>query len=187
MKIKFLFFTIAFLFFYHSGWSQSKNQIKDRKIKSTQTHISDYRKENSNRVIFTKYDKAGNPIEVKEYKQDSTFIRWEKTTFNSNSDVLISISLGKDGQTLEKTEISYNSFEQPIEQKVTNGEDQLVEMIKFEYNQFGHKTIERQYNKDEKLVSYSKYVYDQKDMLVRKEIYNAKDELLYIKEVKYTY
>lgn len=187
MKKKLFFFTIALFFFFHSGLSQSKNQIKDRKIKLSYTQIYDHRKENTNRIIYSIYDKNGNTIELKEYKQDSSFVRWEKTTYNLNSDILISLSLGPDGQTIEKTEITYNSFEQPIEQKVTDSSNRLIETNKFEYNAYGNKTFERQYDGNLKLVSYSKFFYDNKDMLIKKETYNSKDELLYLKEIKYGY
>lgn len=186
MKAPFIVFFSVTSFLSNTVFAQSKNQLSDRKITESHVIINDTRK-NQVRLISYHYDQKGNIIESVETTQDSSIVKWERTSYNRNENEILHEFLNADGKVFKRIAYEYNNFEQLTQIKQTDADNQIVEIQRLEYDKFGNKIKEDIFEGNSILRSSTIYTYDNKDMLIGKVIYDSNGKIIYSKYTTYTY
>jgi len=195
-------------------FSQTRQQIKNRKIKSVLIRWEDFRKDSvSKKSERTKYDHKGNPIEIIEYDERGNIVKWEKASYDKHGNRTSSEQLNPFGKTIKKIITNYNrkgnetyyermdSSGNTVKKVVTsydkwgnvgerletgsNGEITAWEKLK--YNSYDDKISEISLDKNGNEIRKALYDYDGKGMLKSKKIYDEKGALIYSRDYTYEY
>lgn len=168
----------------NNGFGQSKGQLSDRKIVASKYVISDQRKGDINRIIDTRYDKKGNPIEITEYV-DGLFLKKELINYNKFGDEELIQQLDSLGNILEKKTFSFDALGNSLGYIVENAQHQIEEELVIELNKFGEKIAETLFEMNHQLKTKTIFEYNKIGLITEKRIYNNKNELIYRKASSY--
>ncbi|MEO5675123.1 MAG: hypothetical protein ABIQ74_10795 [Chitinophagales bacterium] len=179
---------IILLLFCFPVLSQSKSEIKDRKIKSVTTSTFDIRKGDSTfKKNLSRYDRQGNVIESIDYDPHGNIKDHEQFQYNSHGDEVLYIQLSSDQKVMRKIESRYNKWNNLTEKITTDEGGNLSEKIELTYNPSSDPVLESTYDRDGKIIRHTEYIYDSRGMLIGKKIYNEKNILIYSKEFSIEY
>ncbi|HMT29840.1 MAG TPA: hypothetical protein PKD91_11220, partial [Bacteroidia bacterium] len=140
--IKFGIVLVAFFVsFSHSGYAQSKKDLKKFKIKSTTEVVTDFQngKETSHTERIEKYDSDGNLIEESEFNKDGSFKKKETRKFNKAGEVVEEIKFNAAGAIITKEVTSYNENNDKVNEQTVDGSGKILEWNKYGYDSLGEK------------------------------------------------
>ncbi len=181
-------FCIILLFFCFRVLSQSKSEIKDRRIKSVTTSTFDIRKGDSTfKKNLSRYDRQGNVIESIDYDPNGNIKDHEQFQYNRHGDEVLYIQLSSDQKVMKRIESHYNQWNNLTEKITTVEGGTLSEKIELTYDPFNDPVLEITSDRDGKIIRRTEYSYDSKGMLIGKKIYNEKNILIYSKEISIEY
>jgi hypothetical protein len=183
-----LYFLLLLTSFFHFAYTQSRTQIADRKIKSLIQQIHDERRNVSqDKLIESKFDKKGNVVELIEYSQDKTILKWEKHTYNNKNQETGTQILDAQGKQISRIEIVFDKLGTKTLELFYLANDSLDEKNVFEYNAFSDKIAEINYDGKGIIKSKTIYAYDNKGLIKQKTILNADNKVIYSRIYTYEY
>ena len=101
-------FAACLLVWVLPGAAQSRHDVAERNIKTCIERREVIKKKSvREQTTFTRYDKAGNPVETIEYDRDSVAVKWEKNEFNKNGDATLTLQLDSAGQVQRRIATEY--------------------------------------------------------------------------------
>lgn len=145
---------VCFVLFGASfGFSQSKKEVKENKIKSTTENVTavENGKETAYKESYIAFDKNGNITEQTEYN--------------------------KDGTVKSKLTMKYDNFKNKTEELEYEG-NILKQKRQFSYNNNGDKTVELTLDGSGKLLKKETYTYNKQGLRTEKKIYNSSNTLI---------
>jgi len=170
------------------SFAQSKKTIKDLKIKSVYTEVTETKKD---KIDFKRtknlFDSDGNTISEIELDRDSSYKNYDTYSYNNHNDVTEHFEYDKKGRLIKKTVSNYDNLNDKLSEITYDSSNVIIEKVKIHYNNFGQKDEEITYSADEKIKKKIIFKYDNKGSLIEKLIYNEKGEIVYNRKSVYQY